>query len=84
MNQFLTLTHVLRGQPCSWTFAYNDVDGRRFLFCRNHSGRVHSFSDAQDLYAEGRSVHTDGVYPLCQRKAVTLARFAGFFSWCTF
>ena len=49
MNQFLTLTHVLGGNPCSWTFAYNDVDGRRYLFCRNHSGRVHSFATADEL-----------------------------------
>ena len=49
MNQFLTLTHVLGGKPCSWTFAYNDVDGHRYLFCRNHSGRTHTFSDPQAL-----------------------------------
>ena len=52
MNQFLTLTHILKGKPCSWTFAYNDVEGTRYLFCRNHAGRIHTFSDPQALTAK--------------------------------
>ena len=49
MNQFLTLTHDLGGKLCTWTFAYNDVEGRRYLFCRNHSGRTYTFNDPQAL-----------------------------------
>ena len=49
MNQFLTLTHFLGGKPVTWTFAYNDVGERRYLFCQNHNGRTHAFGTPEEL-----------------------------------
>ena len=52
MYTFLTLFTFVKGYRCTWQFSINEVDGKKYFFCRNKLGRTHAFADAKEQTAK--------------------------------